>query len=302
MTRNITTTLLLTLMGGLFCSSASQASVYSAQVLSDPSLVAYYRLNETSGTTAVNEQGNISLDGTYTNSPVQTNPGPRTPDFVGFDSTNTAVTSGGGAGDVGVSIDGAALGSLPSWSIEAWARPTDVLGNNAPGQGQNIFVRQAGGFNDDVFLGIHPEGSNLSTLGRWALIQRDDGTSTRATLTDSVDAVNDQWYYIVATYDAAPGTLTLYVDGESVGSTTNAATARGLSALGADAYIARWSGAFNRNFIGDVDEVAIYNSALSASDVLSNFQAASIPEPSSLFLLGLGAVGLFSGVRRRTRR
>ena len=66
MIRNIGTFFFVAVVGGLAVTPTSQAAhVYPTQVLSEPSLVAYYRLNETTGTFADNAQGNANLDGTY---------------------------------------------------------------------------------------------------------------------------------------------------------------------------------------------------------------------------------------------
>ena len=66
---------------------------YSATVL-PTAPVGYWRLNESSGTTAANLGSGAGLNGTYTSATLGT-AGPRPPDFNGFESDNNAPTFNG---------------------------------------------------------------------------------------------------------------------------------------------------------------------------------------------------------------
>ena len=71
--------------------------------------------------------------------------------------------------------------------------------------------------------------------------------------------------------------------------------------IGADRF-----GTAASTFRGQIDEVAIWNRTLSATDMSELYNGgngvnlAPIPEPNSLALLGLGALGMI-GYRRRRR-
>lgn len=59
------------------------------------------------------------------------------------------------------------------------------------------------------------------------------------------------------------------------------------------------------SFTGLIDEVAIFNTALSAADVAAHFAAATaaVPEPSAITLwLLIGIAGIAVGIYRRKRR
>lgn len=84
---------------------------------------------------------------------------------------------------------------------------------------------------------------------------------------------NNQWHQVTATMSSAG--MRLYVDGVLVGSradTTAGETYLGYWRLGGD-NLGGWPSAPpTRNFIGSVDEVAIYPTALSAAQVLAQYQ------------------------------
>ncbi len=117
--------------------------------------------------------------------------------------------------------------------------------------------------------------------------------------------VGDQWTHVVGTFDwdgntpdvdgNITGTGTLYVNGQPVKSGTLSYRPydNGPLLIGAG-----WgSGSIRYYFDGKMDEVAVYNSALTDVQVLAHYNA-TIPEPGSLLLLGLGAIGLLLARRK----
>ncbi len=102
------------------------------------------------------------------------------------------------------------------------------------------------------------------------------------------------WYHLAAVGDSTADTLTLYVDGTSVGQVS------GFDGLLVPSTPTSWTigrGQFNGNpgdfFNGYLDEIRWSDEALSTSQFLN-----AIPEPSSAMLAGLAALGLVARRRR----
>jgi hypothetical protein len=115
-----------------------------------------------------------------------------------------------------------------------------------------------------------------------------------------------QTTHVVSVYDQSgglPGTVTLYVDGALVGS---APIATGLN-VGAMPDNNNWMGRSQWNdpvFDGSYDELRIYDTALDAAAVATNFQLGPnvIPEPASLVALVVAVSAVTAiGLRRRKR-
>jgi hypothetical protein len=96
---------------------------------------------------------------------------------------------------------------------------------------------------------------------------------------------------------ANPGTVTvtLYIDGSPVGTDTTAGslTYEGQMEIGGSTRFSEFATVL-------LDDLAIWNSALSESEIQTLAAGGPIPEPSSSLLLGLGLAAL-SGFRRRGR-
>jgi hypothetical protein len=76
----------------------------------------------------------------------------------------------------------------------------------------------------------------------------------------------NQWYHITYTYVKSSGTATIYKNGESQGSGTISSFTGTTNIL-----VGRWAGGYNLS--GNGAMYSIYNRALSASEVLQNFNA-----------------------------
>ncbi len=127
-----------------------------------------------------------------------------------------------------------------------------------------------------------------------------DGQDGRPALDDVADG---QPHHIVGTYDATSGTKAVYLDGELIGSFQYDAGAPLVTGGGADAFIG--AVASSEPFNGVLDEVAVYNSALTADDIalhITNIAGGganyfnAVPEPSACWLL---LTGLFAVMRRK---
>jgi hypothetical protein len=112
---------------------------------------------------------------------------------------------------------------------------------------------------------------------------------------------DDAWHQVAVSWaydsDANQTTLKWYFEGSPIGSTTQAGALdySGLASW-ADPMIASNGnpGYVYNCLVGSLDEVSIYDYALTDAQVLAHYNA--IPEPTTIALLGLGAIAL---IRRR---
>jgi hypothetical protein len=91
-----------------------------------------------------------------------------------------------------------------------------------------------------------------------------------------------------------------YMNGELYGS---APVQVGAPIFGDNPIVLGWAenwGPEPRHFQGKIDDVYIYDRALSASEVQTLFS--SVPEPSTSLLMGIGLIGLSASSLRRASR
>jgi PKD repeat protein len=192
-------------------------------------------------------------------------------DWAGFDDATlsggyTRGTSGALLGDSDLStsfdgVNGLAVNSAPIqgpnvFSVETWFRTTSTSGGKIVGFGNNPTGTSS---NYDRHIYMSPDGKLW--FGVW-----NNGAYT----VNTANALNDgQWHHAVGTM--GPDGVTLYVDGIKIG--TNGATSvaqpyNGYWRIGGDS---SWNG--NPYFAGDIDEVAIYPTELSRTQVQDHFRA-----------------------------
>jgi hypothetical protein len=291
----------------LTTTGAQAAVIYSDAVLAD-NPVAYYRLNETSGTTAVNLTGTTALNGTYINfggsNPSLTSTGPRPPSFDGFESDNVSKAFNGGTSATQSTsaytrvevADQAALDITGALTLEAWINPTSLGTTN-----RGIVAKFRGQLSNGTSVNERAYSLYLDGNGKLGFILSTDGSFAGSTsFLGSTTISTNTWQHVAAVYDP-DGSVNLYLNGALDGSFTT-----GVPSSIADTDAPLWIGQqFNLNgqgaFIGLIDEVAIYNTALSGTQISNHYDVAVIPEPSTLVLLGLAGLTSLSLLRRRRR-
>ncbi len=221
-----------------------RTSTYSGAVLGTSGVQAYWRLGESSGNVACDSKG--SDNGTYHGGFTLGQPGALAGD------PDTSVSFDGAAGSDAVAGVPSGLGATNA-SVEAWAY---VPGSSAKG----AFVMVGNGSNG---YGIGVGNGTFDGAGSHLVVLFEEvrWIDTGANLTPG-------WHYVVLTLDAS-GSPTVYLDGTQVYSDTRT----GPTAPTGGVYIGGYTAADSnqRYFAGRLDEVAVYNAALTSAQVANHY-------------------------------
>ncbi len=219
-------------------------SAYAASVRGDGA-EHLWRLGEPSGSSVLDYAGfdDATLAGGYTRG--------QSGAVIGESDGSTAFN-----GSDGVAVNSAPVEGPNVFSVEAWFRTTSSSGGKIVGFGNNNTGTST---NYDRHIYMSPNGR--VTFGVY-----NNGTYTVTT----PGALNDgQWHHVVGTM--GPGGLTFFADGRQVGTNGGTSVAQpyqGYWRIGGDS---SWDG--NPYFAGDIDEVAVYPSTLSRTDVQDHYRA-----------------------------
>ncbi|MCW2984052.1 MAG: hypothetical protein JWR63_1622, partial [Conexibacter sp.] len=203
-------------------------------------LVAAYGFNETTGTTAADRSGN-GLNGTITGA--QHSNGGKFGGALTFNGTSDLVTV----------ADNAKLQLTKGMTLEAWVAPSKLSGWSSV-----LFKEQTG----DLAYGMYANTDANRPAGYAFTSAEQDVRSTAAQL--PVNA----WSHLATTYDGT--TLRLYVNGTEVGSHAVSGaikTSTGALRIGGNKVWGEW-------FAGRIDEVRVYNRALSSTEVKTDMNKA----------------------------
>ncbi|MGH9280258.1 MAG: RHS repeat-associated core domain-containing protein [Acidimicrobiales bacterium] len=236
------------LPGGHFAPKA-KAQTYDQLVRSDAA-AAYWRLGESASEAVAREE--VRSDGRHIG--YIGGEHPSVPGAI-LNDANRALNFGAG-GITSIGINNGTDFEYASWTVEGWFKVSP--GAMASGGG---FIYSSGGW----------EGANLS-MGADGRVSahsnvNDYGPPARARSGTSFD--DGAWHYVTATHDQI--TLRLFVDGGLVGiATTGVPTVY----EGRGTRIGLWSYGPSGPFVGDLDEIAVYDHPLTQAQIQAHYTTA----------------------------
>jgi len=149
----------------------------------------------------------------------------------------------------------------------AWIKTTDTASNTKLWQMPNfIGTIQASGATNDALFGINN--------GKLAWYDELSGSSNHFTSTHIIN--DDVWHHMIATRGGAA--LTFFVDGVQVATSTTGTNS--LNNNGMEIGRANWTS--NEHWDGPLDDIRLYNRALSASEAMQLYAKSMLPAPDTL--------------------
>ena len=216
---------------------------YDNEVLAD-NPIAYWRFEETSGTTAADSAD--SNDGTYNNV------------LLNQPSAFLALGNSAGFNGATASVSVPSLGSVNNLTIEVWIRAGSFA---PPGNWAGLYMSNSFSTNESHW-------QLRNNRFEWAI-------SGQANSLSAFTFNLDTWYHIVTTFNQSTLRGDLYINGQHQEQlfVANGGTQPSLPA----AHIGSLGGG-SRLFDGLIDEVAIYNTVLSAERIAAHYSAGKCEE------------------------
>lgn len=180
-----------------------------------------------------------------------------------------------------VALGAFARNGVGTW--EGWLRSTNTTSNNS-----FAIAEGASAGNPVMALGLGT-GGKLRGFAR-------NAAGAAQTLTSAATLSDGAWHHVVLTYDGT--NVRLYLDGALVAGPLALAGPIGTENFAVGGR--RTGSNISNQYVGDVDEVAVYSRALSAAEVADHFAAMAAVGPTPLALTGRGdAVASDTGVLRQ---
>ena len=249
-----------------------QLVTYEADIKFDAP-IAYFRFEEPAGTAVANNSGSSGINGAYytgdetapgsggTPSSSSGDIGPRPPTFKGFTADNHSATFDGNTTiGTGRWVDSKVqyLQGLKAFSLEYWVQPTNRVAD------PTTFGTRIGlvGQNDAIEYGFIDQ----NTIQIW--------TPNGGSLNSVYSFPDNEWHHVATIADGTA--LKTYYDGVLVATGGSAVTGNG--GYGTSAFNVHIGGggvfdASGNYFIGNIDEVAVFDKAIPAARIAEHFNA-----------------------------
>lgn len=258
---------------------ADPTAPYPLQVLMN-NPIGYWRLNEPDNGLNDYNAGVIADDYWGGNNGIYTNTILGQPGYANASGTDPNTTAAQfGFSSSFVNNDAYGIGGVDfatptnsnaAFSVEAWV-------NGYPQtKDAGIVSKGYGGGGEEFALDTGSTAAGSGTHSFRFYVRDASGTAHNANSSIQLD---NQWHHLVGVCDETNGTLTLYVDGVAAGSATIAPGSGLLSSDRAMLIGSRPSSATSANdyqFVGSINDVAVYNYALSAAQVGTQYAAAGV--------------------------
>jgi hypothetical protein len=244
--------------------AAPGARTYAGTILGTSNVQGYWRLGETTGTTAVDQTGHAN--GTYLGTITKGTPG-----LLTGDADKAATLDDAQASRVEITSPPAPTTAV---TVEAWAQDTGSTDFYAKIAAKSNSV-DAAPFADYCLSANSADDGG--PVGRWVMEADINGTHTVLYTTDPVPAGR---HHLVGTYDGT--VMRLYLDG--VEAAAPLFVTGTLGNRGQPLEIGRYSPNLALcKFVGTVDEVAVYDRALTAAEVLDHYTLGAQVQNSVVF-------------------
>jgi chitodextrinase len=238
----------------------SNAATATTASIPSGSLVAAYAFSEGSGATTADASGNNNtgiLNGTSWTAAGQAG------NALSFNGSSAFVNLG----------NGAALQLTGSMTVSAWIKASAFPVDDAAVVSKRTLNGNIG-FQLDTSVDSGPRTIGFKlTSATGALMARYGASALQL----------NQWYYVTGVYDAAARTLNVYLNGAQDNGALRGTVSATQQNSPLNVNVGRRSGGPGFEFNGTIDEVRIYNRALSAAEIQVDMQSAvpmPIPSPS----------------------
>ena len=255
-------------------------SAYSALILSESSLVAYFRLGETVGSTAVTDSkasNTAASTGSSTTLGV-TGILPTDATATGATFTGTGVFTGSAGLQTALNFD-----RTNAFSIEAWVKPS--VGRGSGVQTQVILDhRSSASTNQGYILFMAWNAGSSQTRIQFQLNNNiSGGANSLAMETTSIDMANGTIYHVVFTYDGSstPGGCKVWVNGVSQTLATDFNTLSSSIQTTQVPLIGNVTGGGTLPWQGTLQELAVYSATLTSGQVFRHYLTGALVGPAT---------------------